>query len=83
MLLEICGEHLLVATGEARGNCPDITQLNDAGTLYWRIIAEEESLEAILERLRRETPDSKNAALLLLQYLHKLQTNGYLLEESV
>lgn len=81
MLLEICGEHLLVATGGARGQCPDITQLNDAGALYWRAITEEENLSAAAERVRQEAPPTaQDPRLLLMVYLQKLRDNGYLVE---
>lgn len=80
-LLEICGEHLLVATGDARGTCPDIIQLNDAGALYWRVITEERSFDRMAERIVREAPDAKpDPRLLLMMYVDKLKKSGYLLE---
>ena len=83
VLLEVCGEHLLIATGEARGQCPDITQLNDAGALYWRAITEEGSFADMAERVRREAPPTKqDPRLLLMVYMQKLRDNGYLLEED-
>ncbi len=84
LLLEVCGEHLLVATGEARGRCPDITQLNDAGTQYWTILCEEGTLKAALDRAQKETGRPVQALLPgLLRYVAKLRESGYLLEEDI
>ena len=83
VLLEVCGEYLLIATGEARGHCPDITQLNTAGALYWQAITEEESLALAVERVKQEAPEPKqDPRLLLMVYLRKLLDNGFLLEED-
>ncbi len=84
VLLEICGEHLLVATGEARGHCPDITQLNDAGTQYWTILCEEKTLKAVLNRAQTETGLGIQTLLPWLhRYVKKLCESGCLLEEDV
>ncbi len=83
VLLDVAGEHLLVATGEARGHCPDITQLNDAGVQYWEILRREEGLKATLEAARRETGLSMRELLpRVLGYAEKLEKAGYLLEED-
>lgn len=38
VLLEtVCDEHLLIATGEARGKVPYVKNLNETGVWFWQL----------------------------------------------
>ena len=83
VLLTVCGEHLLVATGQARGQCPDITQINEAGADFWRIILEEGRFDRVLARVQSELElPSRSAFPALLAFLSKLTGSGYLISED-
>ena len=44
ILVQVCGEHLLVATREARGKCPYVKQLNATGAYFWTLLAQNMTL---------------------------------------
>ena len=83
VLVEICGEYLLVATGEARGCCPYVTQINRAAAEYWRVFEQESELHAIVNRLcERSGKEKKSVLLPLYMFIQKMAKSGYLIEEE-
>ena len=47
---DICGECLLVATGEAAALCPEMKQLNSTGAFFWHLIEEGCTEEELISR---------------------------------
>ena len=80
-LVNVAGEHLLIATGEARGKCEDVTQINDAGATLWEIIIREGRLGPVLTRMETEMGYERKKALgVALRYIDKLVKSGHLVE---
>ena len=81
LLLEVCGEYLLVATGEARDVCPNITHINTSGAVLWKLILEEKKPERIIPRAQEELKLSPGDALrTVLSFTSKLMKSGYLIQ---
>ena len=84
VLVDVAGEHLLIATGQARGKCEDVTQLNDAGAALWRIIIREGRIGPVVESMVRELGYPKNRALpVALGYMDKLVKSGHMVGADV
>lgn len=48
VLLEtVCDEHLLIATGEARGKVPYVKNLNETGAWFWQLFEKQLDLAQI------------------------------------
>ena len=83
-LLEICGEHLLVAAGEARGLCPYVTQINDSGASLWKILDSSMGVPLLAERFARDQGKSTKEVLLsCIVFVSKFTKMGYLIEEEL
>lgn len=79
VLVDVAGEHLLIATGQARGKCEDVTQINDAGAALWRIIVRDGRMGPVLESMVSELGYPKNRAMpVALGYVNKLLKSGHL-----
>ena len=51
VLLEtVCDEHLLIATGEARGKVPYVKNLNETGVWFWQLFEKQLDLAQIEQR---------------------------------
>ena len=49
ILRDVVGEHIMIATGEAKGICPPMKQFNDAGAFYWSLLEKGLEEEAMLD----------------------------------
>lgn len=84
VLLEVCGEAILVATGEARGKCNSVTHLNPQGAKIWKLVMEQIPPGEILNRAPEVLGLSPGEAMhATIIYFAKLQKSGLLLEEEV
>lgn len=84
VLAEICGEYLLVATGEARSACPYVTQINPAAAEHWKLCERYHcDMQAVAQALaRRPGADKRRILPNLFVFVKKMQASGYLLEED-
>ena len=84
VLVEVCEEFLLVATGDARDHCPYITQINASAADYWRFLEQEQSLQSLVQKAK-EHYERKDGGIIFasLQFVSKMQESGYLLAEDV
>ena len=82
-LLEVCGEYLLAAAGEARGKCPYITQINASAAELWRVLEGEMSVselaQAVAESKGKEAKDYLFPAIV---FVSKMSKSGQLIEED-
>ena len=63
VLLEtVCDEHLLIATGEARGKVPYVKNLNETGVWFWQLFEKQLDLAQIELHGRRLSDRSKGVA---------------------
>lgn len=83
-MLEVCGEYLLAATGEARGKCPYVTQINASAAEFWRLLEGTKSVPE-LARLAAEEQGKEEKALLLpcILFVSRMSKSGYLTEEEI
>ena len=84
VLLEVCGEHILVATGEAREKCPNVFHINDRGAKLWELILAEQVPGKIVKRAQEELAlPPADALRSCLVFFSKLTDAGYLLQEDI
>ena len=54
VLQTVCDEYLLIATGEARGKCPTVRQINAGAAFYWKKLCEGLDFDALLSAAATE-----------------------------
>lgn len=83
VLVEVCGEQMLVAARAARDKCPYVKQLNATGAYFWTLLeqgfAPDEMVSTAAAHYRVEPERIRPG---LLQFLEDLRQNGYLLTED-
>lgn len=79
ILRDVVGEHIMIATGEARRVCPPMKRFNDAGAFYWSLIEkgleEEAMLEACEAHFRRDREEIRPS---LRRFMTELAKNAYI-----
>ena len=81
VLLEICGEHLLVATKEARDRCPYVTQINQSAAFYWEKFDDAYSVNEVAEHAAQSMgKETREVLLPILLFINKMEKSGYLVE---
>ena len=82
-LLEVCGEHLLAAAGEARGKCPYITQINTAAAELWQALEGEMSVSELAQAFAdSQGKQMKEALFAAMVFVSKMSKTGQLIEED-
>lgn len=80
-LLEVCGEYLLAAAGEARGKCPYITQINAAAAELWEALEGEMSVSELAQAFAdSQGRQMKEALLAAMLFVSKMSKSGHLIE---
>lgn len=83
VLASVCGEHMLVATRQARGLCPYVKQMNPTGAFYWSLLEQGEELDSLVRTAsERYGVEESRIRPGLLAFLDALRAEGYLLEEE-
>ena len=80
VLVEVCGEQLLVATGQARDLCPFVTQLNASAAAFWRVLEGEMSLQSLVDAAAHAQGTEPKS--LLLPGMVFVAKAGYLVAED-
>lgn len=85
VLIEICGEYLLISGKGVRDFCPYIIQLNDTAAYIWRMLEKEmDTNEMILSILSEfELDEDIDIYAMLNEYIEILKSNGYIVEEEM
>lgn len=76
----ICGEYLLIATGEAAEHCLYVRQVNDSLAFFWQMIEAGMEEESIVEKAKQEYDAPEE--LILADYrrlLKELESMAYLI----
>lgn len=83
VLISVCGEHILVATKEARAVVPYVRQINSAGGFYWKLLEEGNDPQEMIRRaaVQYQIP-GKQAAAMVMGFLQKLHQAGYITIED-
>lgn len=79
ILVTVCDESMLVATGEARGRVPYTNGINAAGVYFWRMMEAGLDVDELLRRTAEEcrvSPEDARAAF--LRFARMLESAGYL-----
>jgi len=80
VLQNVCRENLLIATGEAKGVCPDVKQINAGGAYYWKLLCQGTEPEKMLELAAAEYhTDTETLRPGLERFLKVLVERNYLL----
>ena len=80
-LLKVSTEYLLVATGEARGHCNYVTQINQSAAEFWDMIDKSYTVQELAEKAAEYYQTEKKKILLpVLAFVNKMSKSGYLLE---
>ena len=80
VLVEVCGEPLLVATGDAREKCPYVTRLNSAAAAYWRCLKQPYTLSELVKAAAEELgQDGKTVLIPAMTFLGKMSKAGYII----
>lgn len=79
VLTSVCGEYLLVATGEALGKVAYARGLNETGAYFWSLLEEGLSVDQIAATAAKtyEAPEDQVRPI-LLHFLDSLRSAGYL-----
>lgn len=84
VLLEVCGEHLLVATRDARDTCPYLTQISDDTAVLWQLLDQESRAPALTRAFSEKLGlEPKDCFLRFTGILSKLIKTGYVLAEDI
>ena len=80
---DICGECLLVATGEAAAVCPEMQQLNATGAFFWHLLEEGCSEEEMIARaIEQFDIDEARIRTAIPSFLQKLEENHYVIPQE-
>lgn len=83
VLVEVCGERMLVAARAARGKCPYVKQLNATGAYFWALLEQGFARDEMISTAAAHYQvDPERIRPGLLQFLEDLRRNGYLLPED-
>lgn len=80
VIASVCGEHLIVATGEARGKVPYVKSINETGVWFWKQfekqLSEDEIVSQAVQHYHIRPEEAKSAFDTFFQLL---QEEGYLI----
>lgn len=83
VLVEICGEAMLIAAGTARGKLPYVKGINPAGAYFWRLMEQRADEEAIIRQVMKDNSVPEETARTAFRKFYKiLKDNGYLTEQN-
>lgn len=75
----VCGETMLVASGEARKKLPYVRSMNAAGAYIWDKLEKQQPMEEIVQNIVADYAISESEALETLQnFLKTLSDAGYI-----
>ncbi len=75
----ICGEELLIASGEARKKVPMVRWLNESGAYLWKLLEKGETGEKIIMHVVNDYEIDRDEALAIIQsFFNELCKAGYL-----
>ncbi len=81
VLTEVCGESLLIATGNARGKVPYVLSLNETAVFIWRLLEKGTDSEEIKSALCAEYEiDGETACTAYDSFMRQLRTQGYIVQ---
>lgn len=83
-LVSVCGEHFLVAAGEARGRVPCLEGITPPGAYFWRLLEQQLPIKAIIRQAAQDyqvPPETAEAAL--RKFADSLEKKGYLAWDEV
>ena len=79
ILKTICGEYVLVASGEARHHCPYVQQLNESAAYLWKFLEQGLDMNQMAARAAEDYSLSVEEIMPGLQdFIHMLLDQGYL-----
>ncbi len=80
---ELCGETLLIATGDAKDACPFIKQLNDTAAYYWHLLEQGMDSAEMAAGAAKEYQLSEETILPgLRDFLKDLEEKNYIIAEG-
>ena len=80
VLVEICGEFLLVATRNARKYCRYYYQINETAAYYWKKMEQEPDLEKVIAAASADYKISEEEIRPgFMAFLDSLEKEGYLI----
>ena len=83
ILEKICEEYLLIATREARKECPYIKQINSTAAYYWTLLEKNMSFEEMIKEAGKKFGVSEERIRPGLEkYILNLEKEGYLFREE-
>lgn len=80
---QICGEHVLIATGSARDACAAATRINAAAAAYWQALEQPRTLQTLGQAVKEKSGgELRPTPLHTLSFLTRFVSAGFLLAES-
>ena len=80
-IIELCGEHLIVAERKLWDTCPSMQMMNGFGLLLWGMLEKGTNEDAMVHVLTTITKQQENLVREgVVNYLDALLKNGYILE---
>ena len=84
VLVTVCDEHFLVASGEARGKVPYIEGVTRPGAYFWRLLEAYKDTDEIIRQAASDyNVPEETAKLAFERFANSLQKKGYLLFSEV
>ena len=82
VLREIAGDYIIIPTGKTILDFNGLITVNDVGTLIWKMLQEEVSIEEITKRILEEYDVEESVARAdIEEFLGELRKHGILTEE--
>ena len=83
VLVELCGEFLLVATQEARKYCKYYYPINETAAYYWKLMEQEPDLDKVIATASAEYEVSEEEIRPgFVAFLDSLEKEGYLIWDA-
>ena len=85
ILTKICDEFLLVASEQAREECPYVKQINQTAAFLWEELTDRISFEQMMKSLkdRYEISDMSSAREQTKMFIDVMIKNGYIIAEEI
>lgn len=83
ILIQICGEYLLISGAEARKYCPYSAQINETSAFLWKLLEQGASEKDMIQAIKEEYDTAElDVEAVVKEYLNHLSEKNYLVPEG-
>jgi len=80
VMKNICGEYLLISTGDARRSCPPYRSLNRSGAYFFALLSQSGDTEIVLKTAKEKFKiDETMLKSDIAKFISELEKNGFII----